>query len=45
MFFPDGSGDFEGGKGTQNALLGLLEEDIDEATKVAIQRAVTNPYS
>ncbi len=41
IFFPDGCGDFEHNKGTLNSLLGLLEEDIDEATKVAIERQKT----
>ncbi|KAI4114046.1 MAG: hypothetical protein LQ338_008069, partial [Usnochroma carphineum] len=38
IFFPDGCGDFERSKGTLNSMLGLPEEDIDEATKVAIER-------
>ena len=38
VFYPDGSGDFEH-KGTLNTLLGLPEEDIDEATKVAVERS------
>jgi hypothetical protein len=45
VFYPDGAGNFEDSKGTQNVLLGLPEEDIDEATKIAIQRAKTNPWS
>ncbi|MCJ1478361.1 hypothetical protein MMC13_007041 [Lambiella insularis] len=39
VFFPDGCGDFEHRKGTLNSLLGLPEEDIDGATRVAIERA------
>ncbi|KAJ4353422.1 uncharacterized protein N0V89_005151 [Didymosphaeria variabile] len=39
VFFPDGCGDFEHGKGTLNRLLGLPQEDIDEATKIAVERA------
>lgn len=39
VFFPDGCGDFEHNKGTVNQLLNLAEEDIDEATKVAIERS------
>lgn len=39
VFFPDDSGNFEKTKGTVNGLLGLPKEDIDEATKVAIQRS------
>ncbi|KAF2725903.1 NAD(P)-binding protein [Polychaeton citri CBS 116435] len=41
VFFPDGCGDFEH-KGTLNELLGLPKqgtEELDEATKVAIERA------
>ncbi|EGP85324.1 uncharacterized protein MYCGRDRAFT_74848 [Zymoseptoria tritici IPO323] len=44
VFYPDGSGDFESSKGTANKLLGLPEEDIDEATKYALERARTNPW-
>jgi hypothetical protein len=39
VFFPDGCGDFEHNKGTLNNLLGLPKEEIDEATKVAIERS------
>jgi hypothetical protein len=40
LFYPDGSGDFEREhKGTLNKLLGLPQEDIDEATKVAVERS------
>ncbi|KAL8717820.1 MAG: hypothetical protein Q9225_004975 [Loekoesia sp. 1 TL-2023] len=38
IFFPDGCGDFEHNKGTLNSMLDLPEEDIDEATKIAIGR-------
>jgi hypothetical protein len=38
IFFPDGSGDFEHNKGTLNEMLHLPKEDIDKATKVAIER-------
>ena len=41
VFYPDGSGDFEHNKGTLNALLDLPKEDIDEATKIAIERSKT----
>ena len=41
VFYPDGSGDFEHNKGTLNALLNLPKEDIDEATKIAIERSKT----
>lgn len=39
VFYPDGSGNTEHNKGTINSLLNLPTEDIDEATKVAIERA------
>lgn len=39
VFYDDGCGDFESGKGTINALLGLPKEDIDEATRVAFERS------
>ena len=39
VFYPDDSGNFEKTKGTVNDVLGLPKEDIDEATKAAIQRA------
>lgn len=38
IFFPDGSGNFEDSKGTLNSILGLPKEDLDEATKAAIER-------
>lgn len=42
IFFPDLSqvGDFEGSRGTANKALDLPEEDIDEATKIAIERGL-----
>jgi hypothetical protein len=39
VFYPDGSGDFEHGRGTINDILGLPKEDIDEATKRALERS------
>lgn len=39
VFFPDGGGDFESGRGTANALLQLPQEDLDAATGRAIERA------
>lgn len=39
VFYQDGSGDFETSKGLQNDILGLPKEDIDEYTKIAVQRA------
>jgi NAD(P)-dependent dehydrogenase (short-subunit alcohol dehydrogenase family) len=44
VFYPDGNGDYETGRGTSNALLGLPKEDLDEATKAAIKRAEENPF-
>ncbi|KAL9598116.1 MAG: hypothetical protein Q9179_004041 [Wetmoreana sp. 5 TL-2023] len=38
IFFSDGCGDFEHNKGTLNSMLGLPKEDIDEATKIAMER-------
>jgi len=37
VFFPNGGGDFEH-KGTINQMLELPKEDLDEATKVAMER-------
>ena len=39
VFYPDGCGNFEHNKGTLNSLLELPDEDIDEATKAAIERS------
>ena len=39
VFYQDGSGDFESGKGLQNEVLGLPREDLDEATEVAVKMA------
>ncbi|KAK4902964.1 hypothetical protein LTR49_026969 [Elasticomyces elasticus] len=41
IFFPDGGGGFEH-KGTINNLLRLPKEDLDEATKVAMERQRAN---
>jgi hypothetical protein len=38
VFYDDGSGDFSG-KGTLNSVLGMPKEDLDEATKRAIERS------
>jgi hypothetical protein len=40
VFYPDGSGNFEASKGLHNELLGLPKEDLDEATKAAIDMAL-----
>ncbi|KAJ5353319.1 hypothetical protein N7452_002293 [Penicillium brevicompactum] len=44
VFYNDGSGNVES-KGTLNGLLGLPEEDIDEATERAIERSKTTTWS
>lgn len=44
VFYKDGAGNIEH-KGTLNALLNLPTEDIDEATKIAIERSKTDPWS
>lgn len=38
IFFPDGCGDFESQKGTLNDVLGLPKENLDEATRIAVER-------
>lgn len=43
VFYDDGSGNVES-KGTLNGLLGLPKEDIDEATKRAIERSKTTTW-
>ena len=45
IFYDDGNGDFETRRGVSNKLLGLPEEDIDEATKRAIKRSEQSPWS
>jgi len=44
VFYDDGVGDVERSRGTVNAVLGLPEEDMDEATKIAIERSKTSPW-
>ena len=39
VFYPDGDGNFEKTRGLQNDTLGLPKEDLDEYTKIAIDRA------
>lgn len=39
VFYPDGCGDYESKKGLHNELLGLPKEDLDQATKVAVDMA------
>lgn len=43
VFYADGCGDVENGKGTINSVLKLPKEDIDEATKVAVERSKSFP--
>ena len=43
IFFPDGCGNIEH-KGPLNDLLNLPTEDIDEATKVALDRSRCSPW-
>jgi hypothetical protein len=42
IFYPDDGGNAEKTKGLHNDLLGLPKEDIDEYTKLAIQRSKEN---
>ncbi len=44
VFYPDGCGGFEHNKGTLNEVLDLPQEDIDEATKVAIERSKVSSW-
>lgn len=44
IFYKDGFGNIES-KGPLNAVLGLPEEDIDEATKIAVARAQEDPWA
>ena len=37
LFFPGGGGNYETSKGLHNDVLGLPREDIDEATRIALQ--------
>ena len=37
-FYPDGCGNFEASRGLHNKLLGLENEDIDEYTKIVVDR-------
>ncbi|CAG7920080.1 unnamed protein product [Penicillium olsonii] len=44
IFFDDGAGNFSS-KGTLNEALALPKEDIDEATRLAIERSKNSPWS
>ena len=37
VFYPNGDGDYESSKGLANGVLGLPKEDLDEATKRAVE--------
>lgn len=39
VFFQDGSGEFEKSRGLLNEVLGLPEEDMDEFTRIAVERS------
>lgn len=39
VFYPDGSGELESRHGLDNTVLGLPKEDLDEFTKIAVDRA------
>ncbi|KAL7935421.1 NAD(P)-binding protein [Trichoderma chlorosporum] len=39
VFYPNGDGDYETKHGLANKVLGLPEEDLDEATKLAVEMA------
>lgn len=45
VFYPNGGGDYETSKGLQNEILGLPEEDLDEATKEAIRLPLNGELS
>ncbi|KAL0477780.1 hypothetical protein AKO1_005231 [Acrasis kona] len=44
VFYKDGCGNFEETRGTINDVLGLSNEDLDEATKRAIKRSEEKPF-
>ncbi|KAI4718932.1 NAD(P)-binding protein [Aureobasidium sp. EXF-10727] len=46
VFFPDGSGDYETSRGLDNEVLGLQQEDLDEATRRTVEMVQSgwNPY-
>lgn len=47
IFFPTGDGDFESSRGLDNELIGLPKEDLDEATKRAVEMVESgwNPFA
>ena len=44
VYYDDGSGDYEKARGLVNGVLGLPKEDIDEATRAAIQCSKDVPF-
>ena len=46
-FFPGGGGDFVVTKGTANEVLGLAGEDLDQATREAVEMVQSgwNPFA
>jgi len=42
VFYPNGGGDFESTRGLDNVVLGLPKEDLDEATKRALEMVNSN---
>lgn len=47
LFYPNGDGDFESSRGLANDLVGLPKEDLDEATKRAVDMVQSgwNPFA
>ncbi|KAI9742767.1 MAG: hypothetical protein M1818_003496 [Claussenomyces sp. TS43310] len=47
IFFPNGDGDFESSRGLANSLIGLPEDDLDEATKRTVEMVESgwNPFA
>ena len=47
VFFPNGDGDYESGRGLANDSLGLPKEDLDEATKRTVEMVESgwNPFA
>ena len=45
MFFASGDGDYESKRGTDNAVLGLPVEDLDESTRVSVRMGMDGEVS
>ncbi len=47
VFYPNGDGDFESSRGLANEVLGLPKEELDEATKGAVEMVESgwSPYA